>query len=241
MKLNNLFFKGSDLNRERLPKIDSQMHTNWTDGKHSVREMVEYAKKIGMQCILFSEHTSAKSDIWFPKFSEEIRAERNKNNSIEILIGTETKCINQNGEIFIHPEVEKRCDLIMGVVHRMPRESHKFYEFDEINGKQALELEYEITLNLLRNKKIDILGHAMGMTIERYGVIPSTEVLKNIVQECLKNSIVFEINSKYHYKIIDKLISILCKSDAYFTLGSDAHNKIEIGNCWTLFEESRMK
>jgi putative hydrolase len=241
MKSGKLFFKGSELRGKKLTKVDAQMHTKWTDGNHSIREMIDQSQRIEMQSILFSEHTSELSYVWFPKFANEVRIEKELNETIEILVGTETKCINQSGEIYIHPDVEKNCDLIMGVVHRIPKGNNKFYEFNQLTGKQALELEYEITLNLLRNRNIDILGHTMGMTIERYGVLPNKAIFESIIQECIKNSIIFEINSKYHKKILKDLVTIISDSEVYFTIGSDAHNKFEIGNCWSLIDEIRNK
>ena len=51
-----------------FPSIDFQMHTTWTDGHSSVREMIESAQSRGLQAIAITEHVNAGSG-WFPDFA----------------------------------------------------------------------------------------------------------------------------------------------------------------------------
>ena len=42
-------------------KGDSHLHTNWTDGKDSIYEMIKTASKINLKWINFSEHNRKNS------------------------------------------------------------------------------------------------------------------------------------------------------------------------------------
>lgn len=53
--------------RHRLPKLielkdlkgDLQVHSNWTDGSNSIKEMADEAKKIGLEYVVISDHSKS--------------------------------------------------------------------------------------------------------------------------------------------------------------------------------------
>ena len=63
---------------KKIPLVDLHVHTNWTDGKNSVKEMVLAANKLKLETILFSEHSRSSSKNWFNKFSKEVKNQNKK-------------------------------------------------------------------------------------------------------------------------------------------------------------------
>jgi histidinol phosphatase-like PHP family hydrolase len=60
-----------DKNDMQNIKIDMHMHTNFTDGKHSVEEMVKAADTIGLKKIAITEHVRRDSK-WIDKYIKEV-------------------------------------------------------------------------------------------------------------------------------------------------------------------------
>ncbi len=209
-----------------VPPADFHIHTNWTDGRHSVREMYEHACQSGMEGILFSEHTSKTSGKWFYKFAEEVRAL--PEHPCLAFVGAETRVIDFDGNIGIGTDILRRCDAVVCSVHRFPGKNGEPLAFNEVSPDKALEIEFRLTESLLDNPDIDILGHLFGMCYARFGITPSDEKQLHILQKAAKNNIAVEISSKYHPDPWH-LISLCKNAGASVSLGSDAHSKNEVG------------
>ena len=218
-----------DLMNNKVPMVDLHIHTNWTDGKHSVKEMYNEACKKKLNTILYSEHVRATSFDWFVKFTGEIRSLKRK--SCKALVGAESKILNYKGDIDINDKVIKKCDLIMGSVHRFPGESgiNNPSVIAKYSKKEAIEIEFELSLSALKNSPIDILGHPFGMSYSRYKTEPSWKQICELIVTSKKYNKAFEINSFYHIhakKMLQKCLSV----GTLISLGSNAHTKNDIGN-----------
>ncbi len=213
-----------------IPKVDLHVHTNWTDGKHSVEEMVNSACKLKIQALLFSEHSRKTSKGWFNKFAKEIKSCRKKiKNKCKLFIGTEVKIKDFDGSLDISPEIRKKSDLVMASVHRFPGEvGNIFNSKPNISKQEAIEIEYKLTLKAIQNSKFDIVGHPFGMSIKRFKAKPNWELFKSLISACKKYDKAFEINFHYH-KNYRKLLNECIKSNTLFSLGSNAHEKKEVG------------
>ena len=95
---------------KKIPKIDMHVHTNWTDGKHTVKQMVKAANKKNLHTILFSEHSRASSKGWFSKFSKEVKKNRSykQSGSCNALIGTEVKIKDFDGTLDLNQNIKKK-------------------------------------------------------------------------------------------------------------------------------------
>ena len=73
LQINILFYILPDFNQILNNKLgDSHLHTNWTDGENTIREMMDIACRIGLKWIMFSEHNRENSDYSYNSFIEEI-------------------------------------------------------------------------------------------------------------------------------------------------------------------------
>ena len=115
--------------RDRLPKLvsynelkgDLQVHSNWTDGANSIRDMAEAAEKLGLEYIVVSDHSKALSiargldEEMLLKQGEEID-NLNEEVGITILKGVELNIL-KNGTLDISNKSLERLDFVGASVH----------------------------------------------------------------------------------------------------------------------------
>ena len=97
------------VSHDYMPKADFHLHTNWTDGEHSVEEMYSRAVDLGLECVLFSEHGRESSVDWFPAFADEVRALERR--SCTALVGLETKVVDFEGNLDTTQAIVRECDF----------------------------------------------------------------------------------------------------------------------------------
>ena len=215
---------------KKIPKVDLHVHTNWTDGKHSVASMVDQACKKKIEALFFCEHSRKTSKGWFNKFALEIKNCRKKiKKKSKLFIGTEVKIKDFDGTLDINPEIRKKSDLIMASVHRFPGEKGNIFNSKpKISKKKAIETEFNLILSAIKNSKFDVVGHPFGMSIKRFKAKPRWALFKKLISECKKHEKIVEINFHYH-KNYRKLLDECVKNNTLFSLGSNAHEKKELG------------
>jgi len=216
-----------NITKENIPKIDYHMHTVWTDGENTSLEMYNRAIQEGLNSILFSEHARKTSADWFLKFSDEIRSL--PKSSCQALVGVETKVVDFDGAIDSVDQILEVCDLVMASVHRFPGEKDMKKMCSDIDKKEALKIELDLSLAVLENKRVNILGHPFGMSIRRFNIQPTEDDFKQIIKKAAETGIAIEVNSHYHdnsWEIIN-----WCKEfGALISLGSNAHNVNKVGH-----------
>ena len=228
MRKNNLFeYIFDNLKNKKIPRVDLHVHTNWTDGKHTVEQMHLEACKKSLSHIFFSEHSRKESGSWFLDFIKEVKNLSKK--KCDAICGTEVKILNFDGDLDLSEEFYKLSDLIMASVHRFPGEtSEDFKKNDSYSEDEVIKMEFDLMMSALENSKLDILGHPFGMSIKRFGFDPSEKLFDEIIKKCQKYDKVFEVNCRYHKNpklLIEKCIANSTK----ISLGSNAHEKNELG------------
>ena len=218
------------LKYKKIPPIDFHLHTNWTDGSNTVREVFKKCEKVGLQKILYSEHSRKSSGKWFKKFSQQVRSIKNGN--CKVYVGTEVKILDFKGNIDINNQNLKLCDYIMASVHRFPGEKNikKNNIFFKKKNKDVINTELKLIIAACKNKNVDILGHPFGMAIKRFKIMPQMKFFEEIIINCKKYNKVFEVNFHYHQKIFKKLIKLCIKHNCLMSFGSNSHNISKIKN-----------
>jgi putative hydrolase len=230
-------FESNNFKYGKVPFIDCHLHTNWTDGKHSIQEMYNRAVSCGLEIILFSEHARESSEDWFLRFSEEIR--NLPNLPCRALLGVEAKIKDFEGNLDISTATAEVCDLVMGSVHRFPGENGIVKGFGETDPNSVIEIEYKLSLGALENPMLDILGHPFGMSINRFHRTPSDTLFNELIKKAKECNKIFEINSRYHHNISD-LIEMCCKENTMISLGSNAHDIDTVGQIIKLLQNSNL-
>ena len=218
-------------------KGDAHLHTNWTDGVDTIEEMIKSGTSLNLDWILFSEHNRKNSEYSYSSFFFNIKKFSNSYPNIKLFCGAECKILDLDGNIDISSEALNFAELITGVVHRFPNEignimnsKNKIYSKEEKDN--ALSLEKELSISGIRKGKFSILGHPLGMTIRRFKLIPELNHFVDLINECKNHNVIFELNLRYHFPIIDKLMHELILSGVDWTIGSNSHSSKEMKNLW---------
>ncbi len=221
-----------DITKSHVPKFDYHLHTSWTDGNNTSLEMYNSAVDAGLESILFSEHARKSSGDWFLDFAKEIRSL--PRSSCEALVGVETKIVDFNGNIDSTDEILGECDLVLASVHRFPNEKLNksiFKQSYKGNDADVVKIELDLSLAVLENNSVDILGHPFGMSIRRFGIYPSEMSFKKIIHKASKTGVAFEINPQYHSNLWE-LIEWCKEAGALISLGSNAHKISDVGRVY---------
>tara|TARA_Y100000996_G_C22485537_1_gene628063 strand:+ start:322 stop:1038 length:717 start_codon:yes stop_codon:yes gene_type:complete len=226
----NIFFKDiqRQLRQNIIPRVDLHNHTNWTDGNNTVEEMYIQAIKKKITTFLYSEHSRKESGEWFNKFHKQVK--NLPESKCKPLVGTEVKVLDFKGNIDLSKDIKKKCDLIMVSVHRFPGEKGNIKKKKlDLNKKEIIDIEYELSRSAIINSEFDILGHPFGMSLKRFKINPPMKLFESLMEYCKKYNKKFEINFNYH-KFPKKILKACLKKNTLIALGSNSHKKSEIGN-----------
>src|SRR3990167_3885067 len=116
----------------KLPKLigynelkgDLQVQTDWTDGDHSIKEMAEAAKKIGLEYICITDHTKSlamtggNDEEGLLKEMAKIDKVQKQVPGIKILRGAEVN-IMKDGSLDINDETLAKLDVVGAAVHSL--------------------------------------------------------------------------------------------------------------------------
>lgn len=152
----------------RLPRLvtlediqaDLHMHSSWSDGKASVRDMAEAARARGYRYIAMTDHsaylgvTRGLDGARLRQQAEEIAAlnaeYESRGETFRILRGVEVD-ITPDGELALPDEVLAELDLVIASPH--------------VSLRQPREKATERILRAIRNPHVDVIGHPTGRLI----------------------------------------------------------------------------
>ena len=163
---------------------DLHTHTEWSDGRHSMREMVEAAKAAGHEYIAITDH-SVSSRVANGLTPERLLAHTNQTRSlngevsgIEVLAGSEVDILS-DGRLDFDDEVLAQLDIVVASVHA------------GFNMSEA-----EMTKRMIRaieNPFVNIIGHPTGRML---GQRPGYAInLDAVIEAAAERHVALEINS----------------------------------------------
>jgi DNA polymerase (family 10) len=178
---------------DRLPRLveekdirgDLHMHTDATDGRNSLREMAEAAKKLGHDYIAITDHSrrlTMANGLTPKRLREQMEAINRLNDElrgIQVLKGIEVDIL-EDGSLDLPDDVLKELDLTVCSIHSKLNLSRK---------KQT-----ERVLRAMDNRYFSILGHPTGRLINKRAPYPID--LEAIVEGARERGCCLEINSQ---------------------------------------------
>ena len=156
------------------------VHTNYTDGKHSVDELCRYAIRKDYPLIAFTEHVRKKLNYNFDKYLRDINNARKKYSSLIILSGVEAKIL-PGGDIDCSEEILKKVDLVLLAEHGFSG------DYDEyINSlKKGLQ-----------NKYVNVWAHP-GLLLKKKGWKAREFDIKDLASNIANKNLAVELNRRY--------------------------------------------
>ena len=192
---------------------DLQMHTIASDGKNSIEEMAEAARRLGYKYILITDHSKAVTvangldEQRAVSHIKQIKAARKKVRGIEIWAGTEVDILG-DGRLDYSDEILKQFDIVLASVH-----SRMTMTADEMTAR---------LVQALQNPYVRILGHPTGRHILTRD--PFSFDLERVFGLAQKLGVILELNanperldlSDRHVKLArDKGMKLMISTDAH--------------------------
>lgn len=167
---------------------DLHMHTTYSDGQLSIREMAEEARKRGRKFIVITDHSrslgiaNGLSVERLMEQQEEVRrVDANMGPDFRVFHGTEMD-INADGSLDYPDDVLEKLDFVIASLHVSLRQ-----ERDQITRR---------LLNAISNPHVDLIGHPRGQ------LIPSREPvdadMDAVFEAAARYNTALEINANPH-------------------------------------------
>ncbi|MFQ5943021.1 MAG: DNA polymerase/3'-5' exonuclease PolX [Anaerolineales bacterium] len=179
--------------RSELPKLlevkdlkgELHSHTNWSDGKNTIDEMVAAAIDEGHKYLAITDHSKSlgvANGLTVKRVAEQrkaiAKARKGLMNDFVLLHGTEMEIL-ADGSLDYPDEVLAEFDLVIASLHtslRQPRE--------QITKRM---------MNAIKNPHIDIIAHPSGRLIGKRE--PADLDMDQILEATLEHGVILEINS----------------------------------------------
>jgi DNA polymerase (family 10) len=201
---------------------DIHMHTTETDGRASLEEMAEAAKKLGYEYVAITDHSKAIAmangldEKRAVAFARHVRELDQDGLGIRVFSGLECDIL-KDGALDLAGDALAELDLVIGSVH-----SHMNMEAAEMTDR---------LLRALECPQLRILGHPTGRLLMQRDPFPFD--FDRIVAEAVKRTVWFEINASPERLDLNGTLARTAKSrGAKFTISTDAHHPKHLHNMW---------
>ncbi|MBF0310291.1 MAG: PHP domain-containing protein [Magnetococcales bacterium] len=213
-----------------LPNWEYHAHSTWSDGRSPLKEMCKAARLKGVKRLIFTEHTEpelVQYRDWFVEYREEVHTMREQFPGMEILAGLEAPVVDFAGNIGLDAVQEREAEFILGAVHTYPGTS---VPHSEMPPEEAIRIEFEASLALLSNPRVDAIAHPGGICHLYITPFPMT-LFRRIVQEAVLQGVAVELNPAYQDPI-EPWLEICREENALISPGSNAHSLAAVGLAW---------
>jgi len=196
---------------------DLQMHTDASDGKATLSEMVEAARVLGYGYVAITDHSPRMS--MAGQSPAELRAQwkeidrLNKGmRGFRILKSVEMDIL-ENGRLDLPDDVLAEADYVVATIH--------------YGLKQAERQLTDRLLAAIANRWVDAIGHPTGRILPNR---PSYALDFDVVAKAAANAkCLLEINGSERLDLPDTLAAAAKSHGVRFVLSTDAHNTRELG------------
>ena len=197
---------------------DLQMHTDATDGRNTLAEMVAACEARGYEYIAITDHTKAVrvagglTKAGFAKQSRAIDAIRQRASKLVVLKGAEVDILD-DGSLDLDDEALFDLDVVVGSVH------------SRFNISKA-EMTKRI-VRALQHPKVHILGHPTGRLLGRREPYPLD--MTEVVKAARDYGVLLEVNAQPdRLDLSDLHIRMAKQAGVKLVISTDAHRVQEL-------------
>jgi DNA polymerase (family 10) len=191
---------------------DLHSHTDWSDGRGTLEEMVVAARALGRRYLAVCDHAKRLKDGRLERQAEEIAALNERVDGIEVLSGVEVD-IRADGSVDVADEALAERAWVMASVHS---------GFD----KPRAELTRRIAA-AMENPHVDCIGHPTGRKINRRD---SYDIdFEALLEKAVETGTFLEINSQPdRLDLIDTHARAAAEAGVRIVISTDAHRVHEL-------------
>lgn len=192
---------------------DFHMHTTWSDGGYSIREMVEACRKKGYSHIVITDHTqylkvaNGLTPERLRLQMAEIRELNQEYDDIEIFTGTEMDIL-PDGRLDFDDELLEELDFVIASIHS--------------NFNQSREQIMQRLYSAISNPHVDMIAHPTGRIIgQREGYDVDVPQLIEWAKEYGK---ILELNANPHrFDLAVDYLVMAQDAGVHIAINTDAH------------------
>ncbi|AQQ52843.1 DNA polymerase/3'-5' exonuclease PolX [Planococcus lenghuensis] len=214
---------GRELDRlDELPDLieredvqgDLHMHTTWSDGAHSLTEMIDACREKGYKYMVITDHShylkvaNGLSPERLRNQHKEIRKLNEQYDDIEILSGTEMDIL-PDGSLDFDDELLAELDFVIASIHS---------SFSQSQDKIMNRLH-----NAIKNPHVDMIAHPTGRIVgQRDGYNPD---VKQLIEWAKEYGKILELNgSPYRLDLATEWLELAQKEGVPIAINTDAHS-----------------
>ena len=193
---------------------DLHAHTNWSDGRHTLQDMVAAAKAEGLEYFAITDHSvssTVANGLDRERLLEQVARVRELDAEVEgitLLAGSEVD-IRRYGELDYPDEVLAQLDIVVASVH-----SH--FTLSEAEMTQRI-------VRAIENPFVNIIGHPTGRLLGRRPMYSLN--LEEIIAAAAENKTVLEINgSPSRLDLAPEFVRMAKKAGVFLAVNTDAHD-----------------
>jgi len=208
-----------DLVEEKDIRGDLHMHTSATDGRNSLREMAEEAKRLGYDYIAITDHSkrlTMANGLDAKRLRQQMAAIDKLNDELDgirVLKGIEVDIL-EDGKLDLPDEVLDELDITVGSIHS---------KFELSKKKQT-----ERVLRAMDNPRFNILGHPTGRLInerEAYQID-----LEAVIEAAAERGCCLELNAQpSRLDLAGRYAGMLREAGVLGAVSTDAHATDHLG------------
>ncbi len=201
-------------------RADLHMHTTWSDGKLSIREMADAALKRGREYICITDHSknaTIANGLSVERLlaqQEEIRRVDAEMRPFRVFHGVELE-IKADGDLDYPDAVLEQLDFVVASLHvglRQPRE--------QVTAR---------LLNAIRNPHVDLIGHPRGQLVNERD--PADLDMDAVFAAARESGIALEINANPHRLDLEaSLARRAAELGIWIAIDTDAHSEADMDN-----------
>ena len=197
---------------------DLHAHTDWSDGRHTLQEMVAAAKAEGLEYFAITDHSvssTVANGLDRERLLKQVAKVRELDAEIEgikVFAGSEVD-IRRYGELDFPDEILAQLDIVVASVH-----SH------------FTLTEAEMTKRIIRaieNPFVNIIGHPTGRMLGHRPMYPLN--LQEVIAAAAENKTVLEINGSPSRLDLDpEFVRMAKNAGVLLAVNTDAHDIVRL-------------
>lgn len=198
-------------------KGDLHLHTTWSDGNSTIKEMALEAIKRGYQYLAITDHTTlpvarGMNDKRLKEQMNQIDKINSEIDEITLLKGAEVN-INSQGELDLSRDILEELDMVIASVH---------YDL-----RQEPEKMYVRIRNAMENEYVNILGHPTGRKLKERAAYKLD--IGKLFEEAAQTGTVLEVNSQpKRLDLKDIHVKMALQNGCKLAVNSDSHNSQDL-------------